>query len=508
MSAIPNDEPIYDDFLEHRPIVKQLGARILACNSPYVIGVCGSWGSGKTSFLRKLWAYLGGAFETDILDDVGAGSEEQRQKEARDKKLREWFGDEHAQFLKGLSGWQMIWFNPWQHQFESSPLNALLQEIRQHFSLKRKTLDEASKLGDVAFHTTLNTLAEWGKAIKLPIPSAKAAMERGREYEAERFSTPLTSQRFRDFFEEAIEILAGKNGRLVIFIDDLDRCEGEVAYRLLESLKLYLNARNCTYVLGLDQKQLEEAIAKVLSGQEETSRYRPLARDYLSKMFQGLFLLPVPASAETYINHLLNKDDESFAQRLTSLFDWEDAHWRELIRALDANLPHNPRKMKAFISSWKLHLELLPVPAQGEDFLNWRLTLILNYLAQFEEPLFRKVEEAPGFYSDRIVKFSLNGQDNHPLFEGLEPPYGPGGAGDGSKGGFDTTTPATTTGGESSQGDQGKSSSPVLRTFWISRLIKELSDIEGAAIPEKTIRRHLLKTGGELPPQPPQVENA
>jgi hypothetical protein len=507
MSTIPNDEPIYDDYLEHRPIIKQLGSRILACKSPYVIGVCGSWGSGKTSFLRKLWAYLGGAFEAAISDDIGAGNEEQRQKQARDEKLREWFGDEHAQFLKGLSSWQMIWFNPWQHQFESSPLNALLQEIRQHFSLKRKTLHEASKLGDIAFHTTLNTLAEWGKAIKLPIPNAKAAVERGREYEAERFSAPLTSQRFRDFFEEAIEILTGKDGRLVIFIDDLDRCEGEVAYRLLESLKLYLNARNCTYVLGLDQKQLEEAIAKVLSGQEETSRYRPLSRDYLSKMFQGLFLLPVPASVETYIDHLLNRADASFAQRLTTLFDWKNAQWGELIGALDRNLPHNPRKMKAFISAWKLHIELLPTPTQGESFLNWRLTLILNYLAQFEEPLFRKVEEAPGFYSDRIVKFCRTWQDNHPLFEGLERPYGPG---DASTGGFDDTTPGSTTDGEPSGGDKGKPSPPVLRTFWISRLIRELSAIEGAAIPEETIRRHLLTTGGKLPspPQAPQAENA
>lgn len=510
MSTIPNDEPIYDDYLEHRPIVKQLGSRILACKSPYVIGVCGSWGSGKTSFLRKLWAYLGGPFEVDLPpDDIGADSEEQRRKRARDEKLREWFGAEHAEVLKGLSSWQMIWFNPWQHQFESSPLDALLQEIRQHFTLKRKAFNETGKLVDVAFHTTLNTLAEWGKAIKFPIPSAKSAMERGREYEAERFSAPLTSQRFRDFFEEAIQILTdGPNGRLVIFIDDLDRCEGEVAYRLLESLKLYLNARNCTYVLGLDQKQLEEVIAKVLSGQEETSRYRPLARDYLSKMFQGLFLLPVPASAETYIDHLLGGDDEVLGQRLNEMFDWNEAQRNELIRALDTNLPHNPRKMKAFISSWKLYMELLPVPLQGESFLKWRLTLILNYLAQFEEPLFRKVEEAPGFYSDRIVKFCRNGLDNHPLFEGLELPYGPGGGGDASRGGFDTPTTTSTTpaaGEDISQGDKSKKSPPVPRVFWISRLINELSNIEGPAISEETIRRHLLTTGRRLPPQ---VENA
>lgn len=165
---------------------------------------------------------------------------------------------------------------------------ALLHEIRQHFSLSRKAYDEAGKFIDVSFHSTLNMLSDLGKALQLPLPniSAKNIMERGREYEAEHFATPLSSQRFRDFFEQAIVYVIGsKEGRMVIFIDDLDRCEGIVVYRLLESLKLYLNAHNCIYVLGLDQGHLEETIARVLSGNKEVQPYLPLARDYLAKMF-------------------------------------------------------------------------------------------------------------------------------------------------------------------------------------------------------------------------------
>ncbi len=493
-----NDEPSYKDELGYYTLVRRVGHRVLKCNPPYVIGVCGSWGSGKTSFLRQLWAYLNGEFENE--GDFNALAYHQRSN---------WFGETWDEFNKqvGKRNLELIWFNPWQHQFESSPLVALLHEIRRQFSFRRKLFDKTGKLTDVAIHSTLNALAEMGKELKIPLPSAKSVMERGRGYDAERFSTMLSSQRFREFFEGAIEEITRekkgqKKGLLVIFIDDLDRCEGDVAYRLLEALKLYLNASNCVYVLGLDQQHLESSIAKALSGEKETWRYRPLARDYLSKMFQGLFLLPVPRSAANYVKKILHPEDGDFKQKLEALFDFKDGDWATLERALDENLPHNPRKIKSFIASWKLYLDLLPDQPAGEK-LDWRLTLILHYLAQFEEPLFRKVEEAPAFYNDHIVKFCFNGQSNNWMFDGLERPYEMAGAGassaspplDPDTGGTGTTvTPVAMGIGDAAKKDDSKAGSPQ-RVFWISRLIIQLANEKGVTLDPKVVLRHLPHTG-------------
>lgn len=499
-----NDEPSYKDDLGYYTLVRRVGHRALKCKPPYVIGVCGSWGSGKTSFLRQLWAYLDGEFENEGGDFKALGYHERFK----------WFEETKEDFdkLLGKRNVELVWFNPWQHQFESSPLVALLHEIRRQFSFRRKLFDKAGKLTDVAVHSTLNALAEMGKELKIPLPSAKNIMERGREYEAESFSAMLSSQRFREFFEGAIEEITRekkgqKKGLLVIFIDDLDRCEGEVAYRLLEALKLYLNASNCVYVLGLDQQHLESSIAKALSGEKETWRYRPLARDYLSKMFQGLFLLPVPRSAGKYVKNVLSPEDGDFKQKLESLFDFkgEDNDWKELARTLDENLPHNPRKIKSFIASWKLYLDLLPDQPAGEK-LDWRLTLILHYLAQFEEPLFRKVEEAPAFYNDHIVRFCIGGQSNNWMFDGLERPYEMTGALaaaapppplEPDTGGTGTTVvPSAPRIGDPAKKDDSRAASPH-RVFWISRLIKQLANEKGVALDPNVILRHLPCAGGE-----------
>lgn len=505
-----NDEWDYADALGHYELVRRIGHRILACHPPYVMGIGGSWGAGKTSFLHKLWAYLGGQVEWE-----GGKVKTLDKADAR----HTWFGENTKDFadLTGGRKIELVWFNPWQHQFEASPMIALLNEIRQHFSVKRRLFNEAGKLSDVAIHATLNSMTEIAKDLKLPLPTAKTIMERGREYEAEHFSTTLSSQHFRDFFEGAIKLVTGKDGFLVIFIDDLDRCEGEVSYRLLEALKLYLNARNCVYVLGIDQQHLESSIARALSGEKETWRFRPLARDYLSKMFQTTFQLPVPRHASSYIDLLLDRDDGLFHRRLRELFsftldrrDFERGDWPRLKQTLDRNLPHNPRKLKSFIASWKTYLDMLPTPAVGEDKLEWRLTLIIQYLAQFEEPLYRRIEQFPNFYNQHLLPFCQQKQSKpHPLFDGLEIPDEEPQAVEPPPVNLEEESGALTSGmvaGISAEkvtaqniyySVEKATDEPRLlpepRFFWISRLVNEIAREQKTIEPE-VIRRHLPQT--------------
>jgi hypothetical protein len=465
----PNDEPVYEDYLGHHSLAKQLGERICVCDAPYVLGVLGSWGSGKTSFLRKIWAYLGG--DTPHTDD----------------DLRRWFGD----------GWQRnknvhpIWFNPWQHQFEASPMVALLYEIRRSLSFDKRFLEEAKKLANVTVYSALSLLGDLGDA--LPKLDVTKIEDRGKKYEAEHFAEPLSSQRFRDIFEAAIGQAIGKKKRMVVFIDDLDRCESEVAYRLLESVKLYLNAKNCAYVLGLDQKHLEETIARVLSHKEDHWRHRALAREYLGKMFQCQFLLPVTPDMRDFIREVLQFGEESpLRVALKDGFGVLPERYADIVEALNACLPHNPRKIKAFIAAWKLYIVLLVAQDPAASF-DWRLTLALNYLGQFEEPLYRKVEESPGFFPDEIVRFCQTGaasSQHRALFDGLELPYGSLGTGSKQE---SSGSESFSLSREPLAGDIEREPSPAARTFWIRELVVTLYRDAPQMLERESVGRHLLR---------------
>lgn len=510
MKIKPNDEWDYADALGHNALVRHIGHRLLACHPPYVVGIGGAWGAGKTSFLRKLWAYLGGGVE----DENGKVRSLDKSKTRYD-----WFEENSRDFSTLVKDREvkLVWFSPWQHQFEATPLVALLQEMRGSLSLSRKALSSMGKAGQIAAYSLFNSLPKLGMEIgatglkvkaESQLPTTKSLGELNQAYEAEHFSGALTSQRFRDCFEAAIEGVVGKDGLLVIFIDDLDRCEGEVAYRLLEALKLYLNAKNCVYVLGIDQQHLEISIARALSGEKETWPHRSLARDYLSKMFQTMFLLPVPRKANKYIDELLDRRDVLFHARLCKLFgfrldkkNFAAGDWPALVRALNLNLPHNPRKLKSFIASWKIYLDMLPAPDDREDKLNWRLTLILQYLAQFEEPLYRRIEQFPNFYNQHLLPFCQRKLEKpHPLFDKLElPDEEPDAQADAAavgeeSGGFPviSTLEGGTTINHFLKDQDSARPQPEPRFFWISRLINELvTEQKMIKIESEEIRRHL-----------------
>lgn len=465
-----NDEPtvpIYDT-LGHKPLAESLGKLLLNCSPPYVWGVCGSWGSGKTSFLKKLQYFL----ETTRLEP------------------RE--GDSILGAKKDL---HLIWFNPWHHQFESNPLVALLQEIRHHFTVKKKLYDAAGKLISMATFAALDSVLELGKGIGFSMPNSRTLRDQGREYEAEHLAAKIGSQRFRQAFEQSIDIATNGTGKIYIFIDDLDRCEAETAFRLLEALKLYLNVNNCVFILGIDREHLEINIAKVLSGEKDSWNYRPLARDYLDKMLQHLFILPNPRNIEAFIWSLfeIRTGDLDLPETTTNLFGWPVANSyagemernvKDLVVTLSKNLPRNPRKIKSFIWSWRTYLDtLLPRQFDGPT-LDWRLTVVLHYLAQFEEPLYRQIEISPAFYNDQVVRFCLGMPFDDSYFRGLRLPY-------------------EMTGGaviEPPGGDVKETEKLPPRRFWIAPLVKELADPAqfGVEIPVPTLYRHLPYAGSEI----------
>ena len=67
-----------------------------------------------------------------------------------------------------------------------------------------------------------------------------------------------TMATFETDFEKYLEKLGVK--RVVVFIDDLDRCQSAKIIETFETIKLFLNIPECTFVLGAEGETDDEAL--------------------------------------------------------------------------------------------------------------------------------------------------------------------------------------------------------------------------------------------------------
>ena len=114
---------------------------------------------------------------------------------------------------------------------------------------------------------------------------------------------------FEDEYKKIIEDYVGKRGRLVVFIDDLDRCLPEKAIDILEAIKLFLHVPHSIFVIGADREIIVNGImVKYGKNSDDSQRVSDdWGMNYLEKIIQIPFTLPplrTDVIAESFIQGL------------------------------------------------------------------------------------------------------------------------------------------------------------------------------------------------------------
>ena len=104
--------------------------------------------------------------------------------------------------------------------------------------------------------------------------------------------------------------LKRKNKRVLIIVDDLDRCEPEKAVEMLQAVKLLLNFDSFIVILGIDARIITRAIERHYSdllGPAGASGY-----EYLDKIIQIPFRIPKPIETEirSFIDRQMSGETE------------------------------------------------------------------------------------------------------------------------------------------------------------------------------------------------------
>jgi hypothetical protein len=409
---------LHDDFGLGQ-VGDQVARTLLEADAPFALGVIGKWGSGKTSVLRRAFATLGGRpLELPrLLTGPGQERPDGSDWEELAARLRDSAHPWASPYQSWLDQTLCIWFSPWQHQGEPNPLVPLVREIKAQFE---RRLGEAPDGAPWAGYHAVRISRRAGlAAVKLLeyVADAAVSVSAGRPVKMVRGlgddlrkswkdgEQPLTDlsdgQRFHLLFEDAVEELlrAGKDdgetldpkARLIIFIDDLDRCEEGVVVRLLEVIKLYLGSRRCVFVLGLDDSAVMDALDRYWQGRSEDYN-----REYLEKLFQATLNIPLPAPEGVVRSILGQLQRHAIPARAGGRgrerqLEQERQH---LAADIERLLEPNPRKIKNFINSlcaaWAMHGA--GGWASGDEA---RCFVLYQYLRLYHRNVWRLLERQP-----------------------------------------------------------------------------------------------------------------
>ena len=309
-------DPLADalNFGDFRPALKAI---LTTAETPLTVGIFGAWGSGKTSLMRMLrdeidsagspqartvwftaWKYdrqealwralilrvLGAMYprepgegpreERDILQNPGP--EQQRLITLLEKLEESVYQDVQWEELgeRNIRWWQLL---------SNSGLAAV---------------DIAVALGSLGFAPMVKEMA--GVDASTAEKIKKAAQAISRESKSYQRKQLFHMEQFEATFKEAVGLI--DEARLIVFVDDLDRCLPEKAIEVLEAIKLFLEVPGVVFVLGMDrevvQRGIEARYGHFFSAQVERHTELPIRGDvYLQKIVQIPFHLPSLAIA-------------------------------------------------------------------------------------------------------------------------------------------------------------------------------------------------------------------
>ncbi len=299
------------DLLNNMAIAKTIVSIILDSKESISIGVHGDWGAGKSSILAMV--------EEEVKANIMTSKEGKTP-------------------IKAAS----IRFNGWQHQgFEDSKIALMsaivsqlvnlaethpvkegaknIKEIAKKLWKNINWLSVAKKIGSIGFSLATGTapltiLTSAYETLKGAVDSKEKVETTigsiGEFIQSASVSEDTSSlKEFEEFRKNFIDLLdAAGIDKLIVIIDDLDRCLPTVAIETLESIRLFMFMEKTAFVIGADEVMIRYAVKKHFPDMERetgVNTSNSFADKYLEKLIQIPFKIPALGQIEAHLYIML-----------------------------------------------------------------------------------------------------------------------------------------------------------------------------------------------------------
>lgn len=241
-----------NDLLDRKASIERLTEYLCRVPTPYTMAVDAAWGMGKTSFLA-MWAPV----------------------------------------LEGR-GIKVVTFNAWEADYSAEPLSPVIAKFRAIFPRRKAAITQKAKkvLKGIAGAALPGLVrAATVGAIDIKSNDVEAALADAVESAVERGIESFT-QRHKEISDLRAELAGaaaeegGELARVVVLIDELDRCRPPFAVELLERIKHILEVEGFVFVLALDRAQLAHSVRAVYGASFD-------GEGYLGRFFDVAYRLPL-----------------------------------------------------------------------------------------------------------------------------------------------------------------------------------------------------------------------
>jgi predicted KAP-like P-loop ATPase len=225
---LPKEDPWKEDLLGFAPFAERLSKVIGSIDAPngYVIGLHGEWGSGKTTALNFVRAFL---------------RKNNQEVESGERRI------------------DIIEFRPWIVSGHQDLIAAFLKVVSEHLaSTKAKWLARQGKRLLRLFKATSDPLVDSAATLAMTMdPSVgvashavAAAAKKPLSAAIDKFLEDPSAQTAYEHLKKA---LSKRGKRFLVVIDDLDRLQNEEIRSIMQMVKTVGRLPNVTYILAYDR---------------------------------------------------------------------------------------------------------------------------------------------------------------------------------------------------------------------------------------------------------------
>ena len=251
---VPKDAPYSHDKLNREDFGTGLCKLLTYGDNTGTIILDGPWGTGKTTFLKMLVEQL-------------------------------------RNHVEGSERMLIIEMNAWENDAFREPIEYISEKIREGLKNHKKTLlpkrwqqwlfipwivDILLKLSDIPFLSSIFTpgFHEFLASLQAIHAMVKLLSRIG---ESKNYHARILEDLKKDLKKEAIKLWNSKvhegPRRILVIIDELDRCRPDYAIRFLETMKHVFEVSHVTFLLAVDKAQLIHSLKGVYGSNFDAEKY-------------------------------------------------------------------------------------------------------------------------------------------------------------------------------------------------------------------------------------------